>query len=176
MDVQRDDRDTYQAWLLGVVLLFGLLGASLALFATYPVLRVTRELPELRLVLDTTITVASAIVAILAGARFSVDGRRLDLLLSGGFFVAAAATLSFGIAPRPRRRLDPAAGGVVGGLRPAARLAPDRGGAARARSCPAEAPHAREPARAARPAPGRDLGALAAGGDPAARPRTGPEP
>ncbi len=99
MDVQRDDRDTYQAWLLGVVLLFGLLGASLALFATYPVLRVTRELPELRLVLDTTITVASAIVAILAGARFSVDGRRLDLLLSGGFFVAAAATLSFGIVP-----------------------------------------------------------------------------
>jgi signal transduction histidine kinase len=38
-------------------------------------------------------------VAVLAGVRFSVDGRRLDLLLCAGFSIAAAGTFSFGIAP-----------------------------------------------------------------------------
>ena len=42
---------------------------------------------------------AAGIVAVLAGVRFSVEGRRLDLLLCGGFFVAALSTFAFGIAP-----------------------------------------------------------------------------
>jgi signal transduction histidine kinase len=97
--VRRDDRDAYSAWLWGEVLLFGLLGAALALFVSYPSLRDTFELPQLRLVLDTAVTLAAAIVAVLAGIRFSVEGRRLDFLLCGGFFLAAASTFAFSIVP-----------------------------------------------------------------------------
>jgi signal transduction histidine kinase len=97
--MRRDDRDAYHAWLWGEVLLFGLLGAGLALFVTYPSLRDTYELPELRLVLDTAVVLAAAIVAVLAGIRFSVEGRRLDFLLCSGFFIAAFSTFAFGIAP-----------------------------------------------------------------------------
>ena len=97
--MRRDDRDAYSAWLWGEVLLFGLLGAALALFVSYPSLRDTYELPQLRLVLDTAVTLAAAIVAVLAGIRFSVEGRRLDFLLCGGFFLAAASTFAFSIVP-----------------------------------------------------------------------------
>lgn len=93
------DRDTYQAWLWGEVLLICLLGAALALFLSYPSLRMSYDLPELRTVLTTVMMLAGLLVAILAAARFSVEGRRLDLLLAGGFFSGAAANLAFGIAP-----------------------------------------------------------------------------
>jgi signal transduction histidine kinase len=93
------ERDTYQAWLLGEVLLIGLLGAALALFLTYPSLRLTYYLPELRTVLATVTMLAAALVTILAAARFSVEGRRSDLFIAGGFYVAAASTLGFGIVP-----------------------------------------------------------------------------
>ncbi|HVM16170.1 MAG TPA: histidine kinase [Gaiellaceae bacterium] len=92
-------RDDYTAWLLGEILLFGLLGASLALFASNPVLRTSYELPELRLVIATVVTLAGAVVAILAGVRFTVEGRRTDLLLSSGFFVASLSTFAFAIVP-----------------------------------------------------------------------------
>ena len=49
--MRRGKEDAYQAWLWGEVLLLGLLGAALALFVTYPTLRDTFELPQLRLVL-----------------------------------------------------------------------------------------------------------------------------
>ncbi|MGZ4388552.1 MAG: sensor histidine kinase [Gaiellaceae bacterium] len=94
-----EERDTYEAWLWGEVLLIGLLGAALALFLSYPSLRMTYFLPELHTVLLTVIMLAGGLVTILAGARFSVEGRRSDLLLAGGFFVGAAGTLAFGIAP-----------------------------------------------------------------------------
>jgi signal transduction histidine kinase len=98
--VQPGDRtDAYQALLWGLVLLFGLLGASLALFASSPQLQTVYELPELRLLLLSAVVFAGALVAILAGARFSVEGRRQDLLLTCGFVAAAASTLLFGIAP-----------------------------------------------------------------------------
>jgi signal transduction histidine kinase len=97
--VRHEDRDDYQAWLWGEVLLIGLLGATLALFVAYPELRNTYSLPQVRLVLDTAVTLAGATVALLAGLRFSVDGRRLDLLLCGGFAAAAASTFAFSIAP-----------------------------------------------------------------------------
>ena len=97
--MRRDDRDAYSAWLWGEVLLLGLLGAALALFVSYPSLRDTFELPQLRLVLDTAVTLAAAIVAVLAGIRFSVEGRRLDFLLCGGFFLAAASTFAYSIVP-----------------------------------------------------------------------------
>src|SRR2546429_2877460 len=97
--VRHENRDDYQAWLWGEVLLIGLLGATLALFVAYPTLRNTYSLPQVRLVLDTAVTLAGAIVALLAGLRFSVEGRRLDLLLCAGFTAAATSTLTFSIAP-----------------------------------------------------------------------------
>jgi len=99
VNVRQDDKNAFEAWLWGEVLLLGLLGASLALFVAYPTLRTSYSLPALHLVLQTLFTLAAAIVALLTGVRFSVDGRRLDLLLSGGFFAAAASTLLFAIAP-----------------------------------------------------------------------------
>jgi hypothetical protein len=96
---KRENRDAYEIWLSGELLLFGLLGAALALFVDYPGLRHAYDFPALRLVLDTAIMLAGAIVAVLAGIRFSVEGRRFDLLLSCGFFLAAASTLLFSIVP-----------------------------------------------------------------------------
>ena len=97
--MRHEERDDYQAWLWGTVLLIGLLGAALALFVAYPSLRNSYALPQARLVLDTAVMLAAAIVALLAGIRFSVDGRRLDLLLCGDFSAAAASMLAFSIAP-----------------------------------------------------------------------------
>jgi signal transduction histidine kinase len=97
--MRRDHKDAYQAWLWGEVLLLGLLGAALALFVVYPPLRDTYALPQLRLVLDTAVALAAAIVAVLAGVRFTVEGRRLDFLLCGGFFLAAVSTFAFAVAP-----------------------------------------------------------------------------
>jgi signal transduction histidine kinase len=97
--MRRDHRPAYDAWLSGELLLFGLLGAALGLFIEYPNLRHAYDVPGLGLVLDTSIMVAGGIVAVLAGIRFSVEGRRFDLLLSGGFFVAAASLLLFEIVP-----------------------------------------------------------------------------
>lgn len=96
--MRRDDT-AYQSWLWGEILLFGLLGAALALFATYPELRPTYDLPQVRLVLDTMVALAAILVAVLAGIRFSVDGRRLDWFLCAGFLLTAGATFCFGIAP-----------------------------------------------------------------------------
>ena len=120
----RQDDKAYLSWLRDEVLLLGLLGAALALFVTYPTLRSTYELPQVRIVLDTAVTLAGAIVAVLAGVRFAVEGRRLDLLLCGGFSAAAAATLAFSIAPilggHPLERTEAWAG--VGGKLLAAAL------------------------------------------------------
>ena len=100
VDVQREaHREAYHAFLWGQVLLFCLLGASLALFASNAGLRDVYELPELRLVIGTAVTLAAAVVAILAGVRFAVEGRLLDLLLCCGFSVAALSNLAFAIAP-----------------------------------------------------------------------------
>ncbi|MGH3070936.1 MAG: sensor histidine kinase [Gaiellaceae bacterium] len=97
--MQRNAKDTFEGWLVGELLLVALLGSATALFLTNPVLRNTYELPEGRLVLDTAVVLAATIVAILAGVRFSVEGRMLDLLLAAGFFVAGVGTLAFSVAP-----------------------------------------------------------------------------
>ena len=97
--MKQDGRKSFEAWLRGEVLLVCLLGASLALFVSAPELRGSRSLPELRLVLQTVVMLAAAIVAVLACLRFSVERRRFDLLLGSGFAVAGIATLAFAIAP-----------------------------------------------------------------------------
>jgi signal transduction histidine kinase len=97
--MQQQERDDYQAWLVGEILLLGLLGASLGLFASHASLHPTYDLPHLRLVLQTVVVVAGGLVALLTGARFSADGRRSDLLLCLGFFVSSASTASFSVGP-----------------------------------------------------------------------------
>jgi signal transduction histidine kinase len=97
--VQRNVKDTFESWLVGELLLVALLGSATALFLTNPILRNTYELPEGRLVLDTSVVLAATIVAILAGVRFSVEGRLLDFLLAAGFLVAGIGTLAFSVAP-----------------------------------------------------------------------------
>lgn len=92
-------RDAYQAWLLGEALLLGLLGAVLALFLTRFQADSGYALPHLKLVLQTVGALAAGLVALLAGARFTTERRRFDLLLCLGFFVASASTAAFSLAP-----------------------------------------------------------------------------
>jgi signal transduction histidine kinase len=93
------DRDRFEGFLWGQVLLFGLLGASLALFLTYPSIRTPYALPELKLVLATVFAVAGALVAVLTATRFKVEGRRFDLFLCCGFCLTALSWLCFTIVP-----------------------------------------------------------------------------
>jgi signal transduction histidine kinase len=97
--MREDGRDEFQAWLWGEILLFGLLGSSLALFVSNHDLQTRFSLPQLGLVLQTIMAFAGAIIAVLAGIRYSVEGRRLDLLLCTGFLVASASNTAFLIAP-----------------------------------------------------------------------------
>ena len=105
--MRHEERDDYQAWLWSTVLLIGLLGAALALFVAYPSLRNTYELPQARLVLDTAVMLAAAIVALLAGIRFSVEGRRLDRkppLTSPTSRATRTDRIPPSIPPSPRKR------------------------------------------------------------------------
>jgi signal transduction histidine kinase len=92
-------RTELQAWLWGEVILCGLLGASLALFLSYPALRTQYDRPLLLLVLETTMAVAGVLVALLAAGRFSVVGLRTDLLLAAGFLIGSLSTAAFAIVP-----------------------------------------------------------------------------
>ena len=85
--------------MLGEALLLCLLGASLALFLTHSRLHSSYALPHLKLVLQTVGALAGGLVALLAGARFTTERRRFDLLLALGFFVASASTAAFAVAP-----------------------------------------------------------------------------
>ena len=89
----------YQAWLASELALFGLLAVGSAALAVSGALDTTYELPELRLIIRTTIMLAGFVVALLAGARFAAEGRRSDLLLSCGFFTGALGTALFAIGP-----------------------------------------------------------------------------
>jgi signal transduction histidine kinase len=92
-------RSQFQAWLWGEILLTGLLSAGLALFIAYPGLRTQYDEPQLRLVLTTTTALAGMLVALLAAVRFSVEGRRTDLLLAAGFFVSSLSAAVFFVGP-----------------------------------------------------------------------------
>lgn len=109
----------YQSWLIGELVLATLLSVSLAVFLDNPALPRTYNLPLVRLVLDTVVVLVATIVAVLTGARYSVDERRLDLLLCTGFAVTAASTFFFSVAPvlggQPLHRAE-AWAGVAGGL------------------------------------------------------------
>ena len=97
--MREDGRDDFQAWLWGEILLIGLLGSSLALFVTRHDLQTRVSLPELGLVLHTVIAFAGAIIALLAGIRYAVEGRRVDLFLCVGFLVSSVSIVAFSIGP-----------------------------------------------------------------------------
>ena len=97
--MREDGRDDFQAWLWGEILLIGLLGSSLALFVTRHDLQTKVSLPELGLVLHTVIAFAGAIIALLAGIRYAVEGRRIELFLCAGFLVASVSIVAFSIVP-----------------------------------------------------------------------------
>jgi signal transduction histidine kinase len=97
--MREDARDDFQAWLWGEILLFGLLGAALALFLTQDNLQTRFSLPQLGLVLQTVMAFAGGIIAVLAGVRYAVEGRRLDLLLCTGFLIGSISIAAFAIGP-----------------------------------------------------------------------------
>lgn len=96
--------DRFEGFLWGQVLLFGLLGASLALFLAYPSFRAPYSLPELKLVLATVFMVGGALVAVLTATRFGVEGRRYDLFLCLGFSTLSITWLLFTIVPAVAHR------------------------------------------------------------------------
>ncbi|HEY7208491.1 MAG TPA: histidine kinase [Gaiellaceae bacterium] len=117
--MRADEPIDYQAWLWGQILLAGLLGAMLALFVAHPGLHTFYDLPRLRLVLQTVGALAGGLLALLTGVRFSVEGRRLDLLLSIGFLVQSASTVAFLIGPTlggSTLHAPEAWAGILGGL------------------------------------------------------------
>ena len=89
----------YQTWLLSELGLFGLLAGGSAALAGSGALQTAYELPELRLFIRTTIMLTGFVMALLAGARAAVEGRRSDVLLSCGFFAGALGTAAFTVAP-----------------------------------------------------------------------------
>jgi signal transduction histidine kinase len=98
-NVKREAADAFHSWLWELLLLLGLLGASLALFVSFPSLRAAHMLPELSLVIATTVMLTSALVTTLAAVRFSVEGQWIDHLLFAGFAAITASTFFFTIAP-----------------------------------------------------------------------------
>jgi signal transduction histidine kinase len=107
----RAQRTKLQAWLWGEILLAGLLGASLALFVSHPVLRTQYDEPALLLVLETIMALAGLLVA----------GLRTDLLLAAGFLVGSLSTAAFAIIPvlggsplRPAEAWAATLGGILG--------------------------------------------------------------
>ena len=97
--MRQHEKGGFESWLAGELLLVTLLGSATALFLTNSSLRNSYSVSEGRLVLDTTVVLVATIVAVLAGVRFSVDRRGLDLLLAAGFCAAAVGTLAFSIVP-----------------------------------------------------------------------------
>src|SRR5918996_1047065 len=96
-EVEHLRSQSYRSWLVGEVLLIGLLASGTGLFAFGGSLQSAYELPETRLVLDTAVAGVAGIVAVLASVRFLVDGRTLDLLIAGGFWSIALGTTAFGL-------------------------------------------------------------------------------
>ena len=99
-DMQRARADPYTNWLLGLTLIVFLLAAAHGAVRRHgPRSRTRMRCRRRRLALETAMAVAAAAVAVLAGTRFAVEGRRVDLLLCAGFAVAALGGLAFDVVP-----------------------------------------------------------------------------
>ncbi|TML18788.1 MAG: hypothetical protein E6G28_13130 [Actinobacteria bacterium] len=93
--MEHSQTQSYRSWLVGELLVVGLLASATALFASSQSLQSAYALPEARLAFDSTVAVVAVIVAVLATVRFRVDGRTLDLLLAGGFWSISLGTVAF---------------------------------------------------------------------------------
>ena len=91
--------EKYRSWLVGEILLVGLLASGTALFAASESLQSAYELHDARLAFDSAVAVVAVIVCVLASVRFLVDGRTLDLLLAAGFWSIALGTVAFSLVP-----------------------------------------------------------------------------
>jgi len=91
--------ESYRSWLLGEILLVGLLASGTALFAASESLQSVYELHDAKVAFDAAVAVVAAIVCVLASVRFLVDGRTLDLLLAAGFLSIALGTVAFSLVP-----------------------------------------------------------------------------
>ena len=89
---------SYQSWLIGELVLAGVLAIGTAGVLVLSGLHVEPE-PPARLAADTAIAIVAAIVAVLGLVRFEVEGRTFDLFLAAGFAVVAASTLVFDLKP-----------------------------------------------------------------------------
>ncbi|HUY70997.1 MAG TPA: histidine kinase [Gaiellaceae bacterium] len=96
---QTTRRNAFETFLWGEVVLVALLGAALALFLTKASLRVPHEQPQLRLVLTTLYAVGGGLIALLTAIRFTIEGRRFDLMLCSGFSVLSLSWVAFAIGP-----------------------------------------------------------------------------
>lgn len=118
---QTDERNEFEIFLWGEVILVALLGAALALFLTKTTLHNAWNLPELRLTLTTLYAIGGGLVALLTAGRFAAEGRRFDLLLCGGFITSSAAWAVFSVGPAiteiGNNRIDTWSGvvGILGG-------------------------------------------------------------
>jgi signal transduction histidine kinase len=97
--VDHAQSQSYKSWLLGELLVVGLLGFATALFAISESVQSAYALPQARLVFDSAVGVVAVIVAVLTTVRFLVEGRALDLLLAAGFWSIALGTAAFGLVP-----------------------------------------------------------------------------
>jgi len=88
----------YRSWLIGELLLVGVLALGTVLLAATGRLD-GYSLPNARIVLDTAVALVASIVAILTATRFLVEGRGMDLLLTGGFLAIGVGTFVFAVAP-----------------------------------------------------------------------------
>jgi signal transduction histidine kinase len=85
----------YRSWIVGEVMLVGLLASATALFAASGWLDPAYALSGARLTMDTAVAVVALIVSVLAAIRFQVEGRLLDLSLAAGFCSTSVGTLAF---------------------------------------------------------------------------------
>ncbi|RDI74357.1 Signal transduction histidine kinase [Gaiella occulta] len=90
--------DTYRSWLIGELVLVGLLGLATLLLALTGRLE-GYALPHGRIALDTAVAIVASIVAVLAAIRFLVEGRGMDILLAAGFLATGLGSFGFGVAP-----------------------------------------------------------------------------
>ena len=108
--------DRYRSWLVGELVLIGVLSLGTIAFAATGRLD-GYAFANARIALDTAVAVVASFVAILAATRFLVDGPGMDLLLAGGFLATGVGTFAFAVAPvlpggaaRHRRRAGPRSG------------------------------------------------------------------
>jgi signal transduction histidine kinase len=97
--VDHSQSQSYKSWLLGELLVVGLLASATALFAIVESVQSAYALPQARVVFDSAVAVVAVIVAVLTMVRFLVEGRTLDLLLAAGFWSIALGTTAFGLVP-----------------------------------------------------------------------------